>query len=227
MFAHTLDRVRFGAVRDFLTTSWLIIDVADHRGRGRAAPSHGRVRPPGVGIARVVAADRVRVAGVTRGGQRRVSRRADRVAERDRADRPHEMHVGAVGDERRVERLRDDMRRAAAAQRDERAGCNGVLGVDHRPVNFGAFRKEVVTNAECRPVGNLDLEDVHVGLAGLARKHEEGLRLAGLTAPASAHNEEGHCGQTAERDDGDDEQASARRRAARGRRHADRCPPGS
>jgi lipoprotein signal peptidase len=29
MFAHTLDRARFGAVRDFLSVGWLIIDVAD------------------------------------------------------------------------------------------------------------------------------------------------------------------------------------------------------
>lgn len=29
MFAHTVDRVRFGGVRDFMRTPWLIIDVAD------------------------------------------------------------------------------------------------------------------------------------------------------------------------------------------------------
>jgi lipoprotein signal peptidase len=29
MFAHTLDRIRFGGVRDFVRTPWLIIDVAD------------------------------------------------------------------------------------------------------------------------------------------------------------------------------------------------------
>jgi hypothetical protein len=29
MFSHTLDRIRFGAVRDFLSVGWLIIDVAD------------------------------------------------------------------------------------------------------------------------------------------------------------------------------------------------------
>jgi lipoprotein signal peptidase len=29
MFAHTIDRVRFGAVRDFLSVGWLIVDVAD------------------------------------------------------------------------------------------------------------------------------------------------------------------------------------------------------
>jgi hypothetical protein len=29
MFAHTLDRVRFGAVRDYLSVGWLIVDVAD------------------------------------------------------------------------------------------------------------------------------------------------------------------------------------------------------
>ncbi len=29
MVANTIDRIRFGAVRDFLATGWLIIDVAD------------------------------------------------------------------------------------------------------------------------------------------------------------------------------------------------------
>jgi hypothetical protein len=29
MFAHTLDRIRFGGVRDFLTIGWLIVDIAD------------------------------------------------------------------------------------------------------------------------------------------------------------------------------------------------------
>src|SRR5947207_2737374 len=29
MMAHTLDRIRYGGVRDFLATPWLIIDVAD------------------------------------------------------------------------------------------------------------------------------------------------------------------------------------------------------
>jgi hypothetical protein len=29
MAAHTLDRIRFGAVRDFVRTGWLIIDVGD------------------------------------------------------------------------------------------------------------------------------------------------------------------------------------------------------
>jgi lipoprotein signal peptidase len=29
LVAHTIDRVRFGAVRDFLATGWLIIDVGD------------------------------------------------------------------------------------------------------------------------------------------------------------------------------------------------------
>jgi len=29
LIAHTIDRIRFGAVRDFLATGWLIIDVGD------------------------------------------------------------------------------------------------------------------------------------------------------------------------------------------------------
>ncbi|MDQ1433976.1 MAG: hypothetical protein QOF59_792, partial [Actinomycetota bacterium] len=29
LLAHTIDRIRFGAVRDFLATGWLIVDVAD------------------------------------------------------------------------------------------------------------------------------------------------------------------------------------------------------
>jgi hypothetical protein len=29
IFAHTLDRVRFGAVHDFLAIGWLIVDIAD------------------------------------------------------------------------------------------------------------------------------------------------------------------------------------------------------
>ena len=29
LMAHTIDRIRFGAVRDFLATGWLIIDVGD------------------------------------------------------------------------------------------------------------------------------------------------------------------------------------------------------
>ena len=29
LVAHTIDRIRFGAVRDFLATGWLIIDVGD------------------------------------------------------------------------------------------------------------------------------------------------------------------------------------------------------